>query len=96
MELTKELITKIDLRIEALYKAIDICPSYLEENILDKIRCRIMQAEIQAFKEIKSGKSVSALENSLKWCIDNEQYSGAEGIKRVLSFAVNELKQKNK
>jgi hypothetical protein len=83
---TKEEIIKIDRRIEALNKALvsRLCslPSYTGAEIDKKIECRIMQAEIEALKELKFGGD---LEKLLKWCVDNEQYSGAEGIRRVLA-----------
>lgn len=83
-------IERIDKQIDALDKLLKMrlasMHSYEDASIDEKIACRVLQAEIEALKELKFGAD---LEKMLNWCIENEQYSGAEGLRRVLAKKEN-------
>lgn len=55
--------------------------TYLELSEIEKIPIRIERAKEIALKDLRSGVD---LNESLDWCIINEQYCGAEGIKRAI------------
>ena len=54
---------------------------YSDLSELEKIPLRINMAEKLALEYLHKGIDLSG---DLKWCIDNEQYCGAEGIRRAL------------
>lgn len=65
------------------YHQLVACSSYRELSELNKIPIRIMTAEIWALESLRDGIDLST---DLKWCVANEQYCGAEGIRRANNF----------
>lgn len=64
---------------------------YYELTEIEKIPLRIQRAKELAIIDLTNGVDLNC---SLNWCIENEQYCAAEGIKQALKqFKNNPCKQ---
>lgn len=83
----KEIDEQIELRTALIKIRLSVKlahgGSYKDLSETEKIPFRVMQAELEALKELKIGTDLN------KWlddCVEKEYYCGAEGIKRILEL----------
>jgi len=85
-KLIADRLTEIYISLRRKMSSVE---SYRDLSEKEKIPFRVMQAEMTALKEALKGTN---LDEALESCIANEEYCGAEGVKRAIQWLTTQPK----